>query len=272
MIFLYSVVTAVVIMTIVAGVVPYLYFLSRSNFDMCRNVVKVTSVLICLYSLASMALVAFSFLLPTTKAEKESLVYQPFWIKSFSPTYFPPKGAAKEGETLFVNHHINDPRPALRTVVGGNSSFVQGQDEPEAQELAEYEQAGDSKFSAKHNVSVIIVAVTSVFVFLGAIFRSVACFIDDTAAEQSWIYKPVVMYVLWGALETIVNWLYLLGRIDLRFYRPDALKGTKFTDKPQITSELSPAPESAGLPLASTSVVEKETSDVSHHSSSDTRV
>ena len=32
------------------------------------------------------------------------------------------------------------------------------------------------------------------------------------------------MYVLWGALETICNILYLVGRIDLRFYRPDNFK------------------------------------------------
>lgn len=263
MIFLYAVVTAVVVMTIVAGVVPYLYFLSRSNYDMCRNVVKATSIMIVLYSLASMALVVLSFIVKTTKNEMQALVYQPFWIKSFSPFYLSPVNASKEGENLFVNAHINDTRPALRTIVGGDSQFITGADEPESQELAEYENAGDSKFSAKHNISIVIVAVTSFFVFLGAIFRCVSCFIDDVVATQSWIYKPVVMYVLWGALETIVNFIYLFGRIDLRFYRPDALKGTKFTDKPQITAALSPEP--TGNP-------EKEqNSSLSHHSS-DTRV
>lgn len=263
MIFLYAVVTAVVIMTIVAGVVPYLYFLSRSNYDMCRNVVKVTSILIVLYSLASMALVALSFIVKTTKSEKESLVYQPFWIKSFSPFYFTPVNASKEGETLFVNAHVNDLRPALRSIVGGRSNFVDGHDVTESQELLEYEQSGDSKFSSKHNISIVIIAVTSVFVFLGAIFRCVSCFIDDVVSSQSWIYKPVVMYVLWGALETIVNIIYLVGRIDLRFYRPDALKGTKFTDKPQITAALSPEPVE--------NPDKEQNSSLSHHSS-DTRV
>lgn len=264
MIFLYAVVTAVVVMTIVAGVIPYLYFLSRSHYDMCRNVVKVTSILISLYSLASMALVALSFVVKTTQSEKESLVYQPFWIKSFSPLYFTPVNASKEGEAAFVATHIEDSRPALRTIVGGCSTFIDGQDESEAQELAEYENAGESKFSAKHNISIIIIAITSVFVFLGAIFRCVACFIDDVVATQSWIYKPVVMYVLWGALETIVNVLYLVGRIDLRFYRPDALKGTKFTDKTRITADLSPEP--------TTNPNKENNSSISHHSSDVTRV
>lgn len=31
------------------------------------------------------------------------------------------------------------------------------------------------------------------------------------------------MYVCWGALEVIINVLYLVGRVDLRFYRPDHL-------------------------------------------------
>lgn len=218
---LYSVVIAVVIMTIIAGVVPYLYFLSRSHYDMCRNVVKVTSILITLYSLLSIAFVVFTFLLPVTERNKNALIYQPFWIKSFSPFYFPPKNAQKEGEELFFEEHKADSRTPKRTLVGGGMHIIDNNDEDEATELMEYEAVGTEKFTLKHNVSILIILVTSVFVFIGSLFRCIACFMDMVFLNQSWIYDPVVMYVLWGALETICNILYLVGRIDLRFYRPD---------------------------------------------------
>ncbi|ODQ45355.1 hypothetical protein PICMEDRAFT_17820 [Pichia membranifaciens NRRL Y-2026] len=223
MIALYSVVIAVVIMTIVAGVVPYLYFLSRSHYDMCRNVVKVTSILITLYSLLSLAFVLFTYLLPVSKANREALVYQPFWIKSFSPFYFPKKNAAQEGETVFLERYRNDPRTPKRTIVGGGMDIIDNEDKTEVEELREYEAVGEQKFSLKHNISICIILITSIFVFIGSLFRCIACFMDMVFLNQSWIYDPVVMYVLWGALETICNVLYLVGRVDLRFYRPDRL-------------------------------------------------
>ena len=217
----YSVVVAVVVMTIVAGVVPYLYFLSRSHYDMCRNVVKVTSILITLYSLLSIAFVIFTYLLPITERNRNALVYQPFWIKSFSPFYFPPAHASIEGEGLFLDEHANDSRTPMRTVIGGGLDTIDNHDLPEAEELAQYDKAGEKKFTLRNNLSVWIITITSIFVFIGALFRCIGCFIDDVYGSESWIYRPVVMYVLWGALETICNILYLVGRIDLRFYRPD---------------------------------------------------
>ncbi|QPG76472.1 hypothetical protein FOA43_003861 [Brettanomyces nanus] len=225
MLALYSVVIAVVVMAIVAGLVPYLYFLSQSHYDMCRNAMKVASTLIVMYSLLSMILVGAAYLFPTSQKERDSLIYQPFWVKSFSPCYFPPKGAAKTGETLFIRRHAGDSRQPLRTIVGAGMKLIDNHEEPESDELNDFENAGEEKFTLKHNMSIFIVATTTIFVFLGAIFRCVGVYLNQDYANQSWIFKPVVMYVLWGALETIVNIIYLVGRIDLRFYRPDLIKG-----------------------------------------------
>lgn len=230
MLVLYSIVVAVVVMSIVAGVVPYLYFLNQSHYDMCRNVMKVTSVLIVLYSLLAAILVGAAFLFPTAKKDRESLIYQPFWIKSFHPTYFPKKNAAKLGEEVFVKRHAGDERKPLRTVVGAGLRIIDDKEEPESEELTDFEEAGEEIFTLKHNKSIAIVATTTLFVFLGAIFRCVGCFLDTTYATQGWIFKPVVMYVLWGALETIVNIIYLVGRIDLRFYRPDEIEHGKLAN------------------------------------------
>lgn len=227
MLALYSVVIAVVIMTIVAGVIPYLYFLSRSHYDMCRNVVKVTSILITLYSLLSIAFVAFTFILPVSESNKNALIYQPFWIKSFSPFYLTPKNSSKESEKIFLNEYKDDSRTPMRTIVGGGLQIIDNNDVDANTELKEFEQAGDQKFTLKHNVSIFIISVTSIFVFIGSLFRCIGCFMDMVFLNQSWIYDPVVMYVLWGALETVCNILYLGGRIDLRFYRPDSYSKTK---------------------------------------------
>ncbi|KAG0689895.1 hypothetical protein C6P40_004243 [Pichia californica] len=266
MLFLYSVVVAVVVMTIVAGVIPYLYYLSRSHYDMCRNVVKVTSILITLYSLLSIAFVAFTYLLPVNESNKQALVYQPFWIKSFSPFYFPPKNSAKEGETIFVERFRNDPRTPMRSLVGGGMSNIDNQDIDEVQELRDFENSGSEKFSLKHNISVCIVLITSIFVFIGSLFRCIGCFMDMVYLNESWIYDPVVMYVLWGALETICNILYLVGRIDLRFYRPDTMvKANRDLYKSQSNTQNTISPDT---------INEKEDSidHSSHPSSSDTRV
>lgn len=234
---IYSVVIAVVVMTIVAGVVPYLYFLSRSHYDMCRNVVKVTSVLITLYSLLSIAFVAFTYVLPVTQKNKDALIYQPFWIKSFHPFYFPPANAQKEGEHLFVLKYAGDERTPKRTIASGGLCTIDDVDITESEELNQFAAAGDEIFTLKHNVSIFIITITSIFVFIGSLFRCIGCFMDDTFANQSWIYDPVVMYVLWGALETVCNILYLVGRIDLRFYRPD---GFSKENKAILSSNITP--------------------------------
>ncbi|KAG7741816.1 hypothetical protein KL923_001071 [Ogataea haglerorum] len=217
---IYLLVVAVVVMTIVAGVVPYLYFLSQSHYNMCRNVVKVTSVLICFYSLLAILLVMCAFLIPPSSRDKKATVFQPFWITSFAPTYYIPQGAAEEGRYLFVQRHGDLAKLSERTILRGGDLYSMAD---ESSQLNQYEAQEEAKYSIKHNSSILLVALTSACVFIGAIFRCVLLFLDTTYATQGWLAKPVVMYMLWGFLEAVVNLLYLVGRVDLRFYRPDKI-------------------------------------------------
>lgn len=223
MLLIYAVVVAVFIMTVVASAVPYLYLLSRSHYNMCRNVVKVSSLLIVLYSLLAFIFLGIAYIFPTGKREKDALVYQPFWVKSFSPFYFPSKGASKHGQDLFLNKHKSDSRVAMRTIPGGNLTTINYEAQTEEEELENYEAAGAKIFDLKHNMSIVLITVTTVFVFVGALLRCICMFIDTTFAEQGAIFAPSVMYVFFGALEVITSALYIFGRIDLRFYRPDAI-------------------------------------------------
>ncbi|KAH3665992.1 hypothetical protein OGAPHI_004181 [Ogataea philodendri] len=224
MLAIYSIVAAVVIMTIVAGTVPYLYLLSQSHYDMCRNVVKATSIMICIYSVLAILLVLSAFLIPSSSKDRSSLVFQPFWIKSFSPTYFVDKHAAQEGRRLFVLRHGPAATSSKRTILRGR--FFHS--DTELGDLEEFE-TSDSNFSSRHNSSISLIALTSICVLIGAMFRCVGLFLNQTYANQSWIFKPVVMYMFWGYLETAVNVLYLYGRVDLRFYRPDRIPKSQIT-------------------------------------------
>ncbi|GME92040.1 unnamed protein product [Ambrosiozyma monospora] len=183
---------------------------------MCRNVVKVTSILITLYSLLAIIFVVAAYAIPANQKDKDALVFQPFWIKSFKPTYFVQKGADKQCEEQFAAKFASDSREPKRTMLGGSLA--------KTAELEEFLGSGDAKFSANHNVSILIIAITTILVFVGALMRCIAMFEDKTYATQNNIHKPVVMYIVWGAFETIANILYLVGRVDLRFYRPDSFK------------------------------------------------
>lgn len=205
----YAAVIAVIIMTIVAGLYPYIHLLSQSHYDMCRNVVKVSAVLICLYSLLAIALVLAGYLFPTSEADNRALICRPFWIQSYSPTYWPPKNAAVESEAFFKDEHPEDYTTVIRTMGRRQTEEPLPGEKP-----------------SENSISIAIIGLTSFFTFLGAIFRCVALFLNTSFETEGWICKPVVMYVMWGALETIINVIYLVGRIDLRFYRPDAIKNT----------------------------------------------
>ncbi|CDK27368.1 unnamed protein product [Kuraishia capsulata CBS 1993] len=210
---LYFAVFAVVLMTIVAGVIPYLYFLSEKHFNMCKNVMKVSAILDVLYTLTAISLILLSWILPTTANDRAQMVYQPTWIESFHLLYYPPRGAAQRAEREFVERHGTHVRPA-RTI-----TFVHTKDS----RLMSF-----FKFNNVHSASLFLIARTSFLVLIGAVFRAVGLFLNRTAGQKDWIYKPVVMYILWGLLETIINIWYLVDRIDLRFYKPSAIRWKKY--------------------------------------------
>lgn len=210
MIAVYAVVVAVVVMTIVAAMVPYNYFLSQKHYDMCKNVVKVLLVLVCLYSLLALALVGMAFVFKPTEKDRAMLTYQPWWIKSFSPLYFPEQDACRKAEEQFARL-LPEHRDAVRVIPSSDAHF------------GELEGLGSDRGELRHNASIFLIALTTVIIFVGAIIRCITNFMNKTDAEATDVFKPVVMYIVWGLLETIVNVLYLVGRVDLRFYRPDRL-------------------------------------------------
>ncbi|ODV69551.1 hypothetical protein HYPBUDRAFT_3521 [Hyphopichia burtonii NRRL Y-1933] len=210
MIVLYSVVVVVVAITVLGSFVPYLDYLSRSAHDKWNQVVMATAVLIILYSLTSAALIALSYFFKPTTKDENLYTYQPWWIESFHPFYYVKKNAARDAEETFMKRNHNH-RHAIRVIAATHHHYkmVKG--------------LSNERGALKHNTSLLIIFLSTIFIFVGSIGRAIVVFQPKYNEHENPLCKPVVAYIFWGVLEVIIHLLYLLGRVDLRFYRPDIL-------------------------------------------------
>ena len=206
----YGFVMGFIAMTIVASVVPYLYLLSHKVFSRYVTCVKVASIMIVLYSVTSLCLIGLSYLFQPTKKDENLYTYQPWWIKSFSQMYYVEHGAAQQAEETFMKRNHNH-RHAVRVIAATrhHHNMVEG--------------LTNERGDLKHNGSLAILTVTTIFILVGTISRCIACFQARMRRDQTSVCNPILMYICWGVLQTLINILYLVGRVDLRFYRPDKL-------------------------------------------------
>lgn len=209
MILMYIFVLLIIGMTIMASYIPYLHFLSRQQFMKYVKVVEASAILIVLYSVTAACLIALSYWAPTKKDEKR-YTYQPWWIESFGVFYFVQPGAAQQAEETFMRRNSNH-RHATRVIAATHHHYdsVQG--------------LTTKRGDLKHNVSLFIVMVTTLLILISSIARAVVVFQAHQARNASPIGHPVAMYFFWGVFEVIISVMLLVGRVDLRFYRPDVL-------------------------------------------------
>lgn len=207
---LYAIVALVIALTVVSSFVPYLYFISRRAARAYAICVMFSAILIILYSLTAISLLGLSYFFKPTRKDENLYTYQPWWVELFHPFYFVKKNAARDAEDTFMKRNHNH-RHAVRVIAATNHIFnmVEGLSN----------QRGD----LKHNKSIIIVTFTTLLTFVQAILRAIACFQFQPNWYGSVVSKPIVAIISWGALEVLVHLLYLVGRCDLRFYKPDIL-------------------------------------------------
>ena len=205
----YGMVLVVIAITILASFVPYLYYLSEKSYSSWVKTVQFTAVLILAYCLTSVALIGLSFWLPTKKDESR-YTYQPWWIESFAPFYFVKTGAAQEAEATFMKRNSNH-RHATRVIAATHHHFkmVKG--------------LSTERGDLKHNVSMGLLIISTVLTLFGSIVRAIVVFQARehkfaSPAESIWFG-----YLCWGVFESIISILYIVCRVDLRFYRPDIL-------------------------------------------------
>ena len=207
---LYAIVAGIIAMTIVAGAVPTLYFLSNHVYTNYKICTEASAILIILYSLTSLSLLGLAFFFKPTSKDINLYTYQPWWIESFGTFYYVKSGEPQRAAATFMKRNSNH-RHAIRVIAATHhhSNMVEGLSN----------QRGD----LKHNHSMAIILISTVLIFIGALLRAVVVFQGNMQRNTSSVGKPVVMYICWGLFEVIINVLYLVGRIDLRFYRPGRL-------------------------------------------------
>lgn len=209
MIALYCGVVVITAVTILASYVPYLNFLSSKSYQSWQAVVKALSITIILYSLTSVALIGLSYWAPTKKDEKR-YTYQPWWIESFSPFYFVQHGAAQSAAETFMKRNSNH-RHATRVIAATHHHYDS------------IEGLTTQRGTLEHNVSLWIISLTTLLVFVGSIVRCIIVFEGKRDEDASSITSPVCMYIIWGVFDFIISVVFIVGRVDLRFYRPDRL-------------------------------------------------
>lgn len=207
---MYGMVLVFVAVIIVASFVPYLYFLSQGAYEKWVKVVQATAVIVVLYVLTSIFLIALSYVFPPTEKDENLYTYQPWWIKSFSPFYFVEKNAAQKAEESFMKRNHNH-RHAIRVIAATHHhhNMVKG--------------LSNERGDLKHNWSILLIAASTLLILVGAILRCIVVFQFKQSRYGSLIDKPIIGYICWGVFEAIVNIFYIVGRFDLRFYRPDVL-------------------------------------------------
>lgn len=210
MLTLYGVVLIVIGITIPSAFIQFIHFLGVPAYELWKKVNAASSVLIILYSLTSISLLGLAYFFQPTRKDERLYTYQPWWIESFGPFYFVKKHAAQEAEETFMKRNSNH-RHAIRVIAATHHHYnmVEG--------------LTNKRGELKHNISLFIVSVCTILIFIGAVLRSVTIFQNRTNYNASWVCDYRVLVVVYGGFESIINLLYLVGRVDLRFYRPDVL-------------------------------------------------
>ena len=210
MISLYVIVLGVVAMTIMATFVTYIHLLSEENFTRYKKVQRASALLVILYTLTAVSLLGLAYFFKPTKKDENLYTYQPWWIESFSPFYFVPKNAQKEAQETFMKRNHNH-RHAVRVIAATHHHYnmVEG--------------LTNQRGSLSHNFSLWIVSLSTLVLFVGSLCRAIPVFQGRYQKDSSAICNPIAMYIIWGAAEALIVFLYAAGRVDLRFYRPDRL-------------------------------------------------
>lgn len=207
---MYAMVFVFIAVIITASLVPYLYFISYRTYEQWAQVNQAAGVIVVLYVMTSVSLLALSYLFPPTKKDENLYTYQPWWIKSFSPFYFVEKGAAQRAKLTFMRRNHNH-RHAIRVIAATHHHFnmVEGMT--------------NERGSLTHNVSMFIITATTALILVGAILRCIVLFQFKWKRYEDTIAEPLLGFITWGLFESFVNIIYIVGRVDLRLYRPDIL-------------------------------------------------
>lgn len=195
-ILLYIIGGLIIVMTTICTVIPHYYFVSTRVWDHYYRGSEAASLLLVLYSLTSVGLLVLGLLCKDENSD--FCTYQPWWIESFSPLYF----VKKERDEECMQHNT------VRTIITHQKTKNNSTDNPSN--------------TTNNNLTLSIILTSTILLLITSTVRCILIFQAKTVSDSN-LSKPIVMYICYGGFEVVINLLYIIGRVDLRFYRPDRL-------------------------------------------------
>lgn len=202
MIGVYLVIIGVIVMAVIAQVVIFLYFLDYTHWRQATGAMQAASVLATLVAIGGVFLIALAYVLPRgalSLHHDDRRRLPASNIESYGIFYFPPKYSQVLQYQADPSAKIDSGKLAARVINGRSLGS-----------------------------SAVIIIITSLFLTTTAAMRCATCFLGERwSLNVAPIYGNTLFYIGFGLFETIANVIFLVVRIDLRFYIPDwPLKGT----------------------------------------------
>lgn len=202
MILVYLVIIGVIVMAVIAQVVMFVYFLDYTHWKQAMGAMQAASVLATLVAIGGVFVIALAYALPRgalSLHHDDRRRLPASNVESYGVFYFPPKYSQVLQYQADPSAKIDSGKLAARVINGRQLSTSAG-----------------------------LIVATSIILTTTAGMRCATCFLGDRwSPSVKPIYGQTLFYIGFGLFETIVNVIYLLVRIDLRFYIPDwPLKGT----------------------------------------------
>lgn len=214
---LYCLVMGVIVMAILGTGLPFIYYMTESEFKQCQRAAQAAGVLECLYAFSGNFVLLLAWALKpgvfddhlrsvkSRHPEYYPATLQPYWIDHFRPFYY-----IKPEERKTAHY------PVL-AVIASREKPANGLSRPQNPHRNDHPSI---------IISIAIIVFTSCILTFNACFRVASVFIVKPrggfgAPYGSFTYHPVTFYVLYGALEFLVNIGLMLLRVDLRFYVAD---------------------------------------------------
>lgn len=214
---LYVMVLGVIVMAILGTSIPYIYYLDESHFKQCQKAAQAAGVLEVAYAMAGIIVIALAWSVkpgsidhrlwgvPHKKPEEYPATLQPYWIDHFRPLYYAnPKEIKSAGIKVIP-------------VIPSREKPANGLSRPQNPHRYHHPSI---------YTSIAIVVGSCLVLTFNCCFRLATLFIIKPrggygAPFGHFTYQSIVFYVLYGALEFLVNIMLMLMRVDLRFYAPD---------------------------------------------------
>ncbi|KAG5357783.1 hypothetical protein CJU89_4257 [Yarrowia sp. B02] len=196
MILIYLAFCGVLLMAILTQLVIFSYFLDYMHWRQATSGMQAASILIVLFSIGGVFIIIVAYLIPRGAIplhHKSRLRLTASNIESYGLFYFPPKHSQVIQYKSDPSQKLESGQLAARTINGNDL-----------------------------HTSAIVVIFTSLILAGTAAMRCATVMIGDRWMKDSkFIYSQTAFYIGFGAFEVIVNVIFLLFRIDLRFYIPD---------------------------------------------------